>query len=318
MQVWSKQGPVLHEPTHTWLQVQNGPRQVAARGRGVCTQLGLQHGGVSKAPRPDAGRSGWRFWLWIPRPQQKTERPCSGSADASMFLHSEGHKSSKATPSKKPGNEDLLLRPPPLRILLTPPAQKEPSSLSLKGLVSKLGSPAGLQLGSPRQAAEALKEMAVSTKSIALIAATRRSKAQDREAGSHRSPHHPPEGRRGPSPADGGWPCTSCSRGSSVERKAKTGRSPALTQSLQQATEKLQPPSLGHLDDSQTPLAPRQLSKSSARRRSPAVPGTSKTQPSLIFHAGSADSRGRRHSPLPASNPRKHQLGSAKKPRRPK
>ncbi|XP_023378148.1 uncharacterized protein LOC111730954 isoform X1 [Pteropus vampyrus] len=234
MQVWSKQGPVLHEPTHTWLQVQNGPRQVAARGRGVCTQLGLQHGGVSKAPRPDAGRSGWRFWLWIPRPQQKTERPCSGSADASMFLHSEGHKSSKATPSKKPGNEDLLLRPPPLRILLTPPAQKEPSSLSLKGLVSKLGSPAGLQLGSPRQAAEALKEMAVSTKSIALIAATRRSKAQDREAGSHRSPHHPPEGRRGPSPADGGWPCTSCSRGSSVERKAKTGRSPALTQSLQQ------------------------------------------------------------------------------------
>ncbi|XP_039735580.1 kinesin-like protein KIF19 isoform X3 [Pteropus medius] len=147
---------------------------------------------------------------------------------------SEGHKSSKATPSKKPGNEDLLLRPPPLRILLTPPAQKEPSSLSLKGLFSKLGSPAGLQLGSPRQAAEALKEMAVSTKSIALIAATRRSKAQDREAGSHRSPHHPPEGRRGPSPADGGWPCTSCSRGSSVERKARMGRSPALTQSLQQ------------------------------------------------------------------------------------
>ncbi|XP_024905343.1 uncharacterized protein LOC112483034 [Pteropus alecto] len=147
---------------------------------------------------------------------------------------SEGHKSSKATPSKKPGNEDLLLRPPPLRILLTPPAQKEPSSLGLKGLVSKLGSPAGLQLGSPRQAAEALKEMAVSTKSIALIAATRRSKAQDREAGSHRSPHHPPEGRRGPSPVDGGWPCTSCSRGSSVERKARTGRSPALTQSLQQ------------------------------------------------------------------------------------
>lgn len=74
----------------------------------------------------------------------------------------------------------------------------------------------------------------MSTKSIALIAATRRSKAQDREAGSHRSPHHPPEGRRGPSPADGGWPCTSCSRGSSVERKARMGRSPALTQSLQQ------------------------------------------------------------------------------------
>lgn len=50
--------------------------------------------------------------------------PRRGSADASTFFLREGHRSSKATPSKKLGNQDLLLRPPPLRILLTPPAQE--------------------------------------------------------------------------------------------------------------------------------------------------------------------------------------------------
>lgn len=38
-QVWSGQGPVLHELTHTWLQVQDGPGQVAARRRGGAPNL---------------------------------------------------------------------------------------------------------------------------------------------------------------------------------------------------------------------------------------------------------------------------------------
>nr|KAF6447613.1 hypothetical protein HJG63_012019 [Rousettus aegyptiacus] len=255
------------------------------------------------------------------QPDDKKDTPWGAHFQLPPMLletDSEGRKSSKATPSKDPGTQALLLPPTPLCVLLTPPAPEEPSSRSLKGLVSKLGSPAGLRMGSPRRAAEALKEMALSTKSIALVAAARRSKAQDRGASSRRSSLHPPEGSRDPSPADGRWPCSSRARGHSVERKASTGPSPCLTHGLQQATEKLQPPSLGHLDESQTPHAPRQLSKSSARRRSPAVPGTSKIQPSLVVHAGSADSRGRRHSPLPPGNPRKHQPGSAKKPRTPK
>lgn len=37
------------------------------------------------------------------------------------FIHSDGNKSSKATPLKKPGKQDCLLPPPSLRILLTPP-----------------------------------------------------------------------------------------------------------------------------------------------------------------------------------------------------
>lgn len=115
----------------------------------------------------------------------------------------------------------------------------------MKNLVSKLGAPAGLDLGASRMAAEAggpalsaqtLKEMAMSTKSIALIAATRRSKAQDREGGSGRSSLHLPEDMaldsRDPSPADRRWPHASPGRDRSAE-KARGKLSPSLTWSIQ-------------------------------------------------------------------------------------
>ena len=124
----------------------------------------------------------------------------------------------------------------------------------MKNLVSKLCSPTGLDLGASRMAAEAsgpalsaqaLKEMAVGTKSIALIAATRRFKAQDREGGSGHSSLHLPEEvaldsrdpKAGvtpdPSPADRRWPLASPGRNRSVERKARRKRSPSLTWSVQ-------------------------------------------------------------------------------------
>ncbi|XP_058426523.1 kinesin-like protein KIF19 [Diceros bicornis minor] len=274
---------------------------------------------------------------------------------------SDGYKSSKATPSKKPGKQDSLLPPSSLRILLTPPIHEKPSSLSVKNLVSKLCSPAGLELGPVQTAAEAglsaqaLKEMAVSTKSIALIAATRRSKAQDREGGSGRSSLHlPEEVAPDPSPADGRWPHVSPCRDRSVERKARRRRSPSFTWSVQLATEKLQPLSVDRVAETQHPSALPQLSKSSGKSFFPAVPAASKIKPSLSFHAdentvhvpevsftfpsamwqsstspsrvpllprdirGSTDCGGRRHSPLHPSNLRRHQGSSAKRPRRPK
>nr|XP_019613100.1 PREDICTED: kinesin-like protein KIF19 [Rhinolophus sinicus] len=157
---------------------------------------------------------------------------------------SDGYKSSKATPSKMLGKQDSLLPPSSLRVLLTPPTQEKPSSLSVKHLGSKLCPLAGLEWGTPRTAAEALKEMAVSTKAITLIAATRRSKAQDRDGSCHSSPHLPEE-----------------------------------------ATEKLQPCTLEHVAESQTPPAPHRLSKSPARSFFPAVPVASNMKPSLSFHA---------------------------------
>ncbi|XP_014651096.1 PREDICTED: kinesin-like protein KIF19 [Ceratotherium simum simum] len=169
---------------------------------------------------------------------------------------------------------------------------QKPSSLSVKNLVSKLCSPAGLELGPVQTAAEAglsaqaLKEMAVSTKSIALIAATRRSKAQDREGGSGRSSLHlPEEVAPDPSPADGRWPHVSPCRDRSVERKARRRRSPSFTWSVQLATEKLQPLSMDRVAETQHPAALPQLSKSSGKSFFPAVPAASKIKPSLSFHA---------------------------------
>lgn len=124
----------------------------------------------------------------------------------------------------------------------------------MKNLVSKLCSPTGLDLGTPRMAAEAggpalsaqaLKEMAMSTKSIALIAATRRSKAQDREGGSGHSSLHLPEEvaldsrdpkvsvTPNPSPADRRRSLASPGRDCSAERKPRRKRSPSLTWSAQ-------------------------------------------------------------------------------------
>ncbi|KAM9725157.1 kinesin-like protein KIF19 [Dama dama] len=218
---------------------------------------------------------------------------------------SDGYKSSKATPSKKLDKKDSLLPHSSLHILLSPVAHEKPSSQSMKTLVSKLCSPAGREPGTPtpRTAAEAglsaqaLKEMAVGTKSIALIAATRRSRAQDREGGSGRSSLHPAEevapDPKDPKPsvtpettlANRKWPQASPGRALSAERKARGKPSPLLTRSVQLATEKLQPPSTDHIAESQSLPALPQLSKSLGKSFLPAVPTASKMKPSLSFHA---------------------------------
>ncbi|KAI5935818.1 kinesin-like protein KIF19 isoform X1 [Manis javanica] len=219
---------------------------------------------------------------------------------------SDGYKSSKTTPLRKLEKQDSLLPLSSVRILLTPPVQEKPNPLSVKHLASKLCSPAGSELGTPRTAAEtggpalhvqALQEMVASTKSIALIAATRRSKAQDREGGSgHSSLHLPDEvalDSRDPkpsitpalSPVDRRWLHASPGRDCTVERKPGRKRSPSLPWSVQPVTEKLQPPSVEHLTKSQLLSVPLQLSKSSGKRLFPAVPAASKIKPSLSFHA---------------------------------
>ncbi|XDB64709.1 hypothetical protein ABFV05_018325 [Capra hircus] len=224
-----------------------------------------------------------------------------------MLLHpdSDGYKSSKATPLKKLGKQDSLLPPSSLHILLSPPAHEKPSSQSVKTLVSKLGSPAGREPGTPtprtaaeaRLSAQALKEMAAGTKSIALIAAARRSRAQDREGSSGRpSPHPPGEAAPDPkdpkpsiapetSPADRTWPQASPGRARSAEKKARGKPSPPLTRSVQPATEKLQLLSTDHVAESQPPPALPQLSKSLGKSFLPAVPSATKMKPSLSFHA---------------------------------
>lgn len=103
---------------------------------------------------------------------------------------------------------------------------QKPNALGTKSLVSRLQPMAGLEqrppqpageMSSPPLSAQALKEMALGTKSIALIAASRRCKDS-----------------RDPSPADWRWPHASPSRGHSLDRKAGRKRSPSLTWSLQQ------------------------------------------------------------------------------------
>ncbi|XP_006859940.1 PREDICTED: kinesin-like protein KIF19-like [Chrysochloris asiatica] len=332
-----------------------------------------------------------------------------------LETESDGHRSSKATPSKKLGKQDSLLPPSSLRILLTPPIHEKPSSLRVKDLVSKLRLPAGLDPSAPRTAAEAggptlspqaLKEIAVSTKSIALIAATRRSKAQDREGSCSHSPRHVPEegahdfSNRKPSATPEPGPVgdrrrshASPCRDSPMERKAQKKRSPSLTWGTQPAIEKLPPSSGEHLAESQPPSTLLTQPSKSGSCFFPAVPAATKIKPSLSLHTDestlhvpevsftfpsamwqgntapsrapllprdirgaqgilhgkkgkgqqclchlnvfsspsapsllgtslgngsrSIDSGGRRHSPLPPSNPRKHQGSSAKRPRRP-
>ncbi|XP_006889798.1 PREDICTED: kinesin-like protein KIF19-like [Elephantulus edwardii] len=211
---------------------------------------------------------------------------------------SDGYSSSKVTPSKKPGKQDSLLPPSSVRILLTPPIHEKHSSMSVKDLVSKLCSPVGLDLGAPCVAeagtpalsAQALREMASSTKSIALIAATRRSKVQDREASCSRSPRHlledgasdpcdqKPSVSPEPGPAgDRQQPHASPGRDQSVERRARKKRSPSLTWGLPPATE--------HLAESQPPPAALSQPSKSGKGFFPAVPVAAKIKPSLSLQA---------------------------------
>ncbi|XP_047695136.1 kinesin-like protein KIF19 [Prionailurus viverrinus] len=259
-------------------------------GAGSLNRLLLLHSVMSSSLREEAS------WDW---PDDRKDLPWGAQFELPLMLleeHSGGYTSSQATPSKTLGKQDSLLPLPSLRILLTPPAH-ESGPLSVKNLVSKLGAPAGLDLGASRMAAEAggpalsaqtLKEMAMSTKSIALIAATRRSKAQDREGGSGHSSLHLPEDMaldsRDPSPADRRWPHASPGRDRSAE-KARGKLSPSLTWSVQTVTENPQPPSVEHVTKSQPPPAPLPLTKSSGKSFLPAVSTASKIKPSPSLHA---------------------------------
>ncbi|XP_045850135.1 kinesin-like protein KIF19 [Meles meles] len=172
------------------------------------------------------------------------------------------------------------------------------NSLSVKNLVSKLCSMTSPDVGTSRAAAEAsspalsaqaLEDMAVSTKSIALIAAARRFKAQDRGWGSGHSSLHLPEEvaldsrdpkanvTPAPSPADRRWPLASPGRDHSVERKARRKRSPSLTWSMQ--------PVPDPAADSQPPPALPQRTKSFGKSFFPAVPSASKIKLSFSIRS---------------------------------
>ncbi|KAL6082666.1 hypothetical protein STEG23_005866 [Scotinomys teguina] len=214
-------------------------------------------------------------------PQMLLERDSTFQDENS---HHDGNRFSKSTPLWKLGKQDSLLPPPALRILLTPPMLEKPNALGAKSLVPRLQPTAGLELRAPQPAGEmsspplsvqALKEMALGTKSIALIAASRRSKVYDKEGSCLDS--------RDPSPADWRWPHASPSRDCSLERKAGRKRSPSFTWSLQQTTEKHQP-STEHSSESQPSPAHLQPPKPSGKSFFPAVPVASKMKPSLSFH----------------------------------
>ncbi|XP_060030098.1 kinesin-like protein KIF19 [Erinaceus europaeus] len=134
---------------------------------------------------------------------------------------------SEDVPSQK---RDCLLPAASMRVLLTPPSHEKPDCLSVQNLMSKLCSPGSLDPGA-RLSPQALREMAASTRSIGRIAATRRSKAQDREAGSGPWLHPPamePRDSQGPSPADRRGPRGSPGRDTSVERTARKKHSPSF------------------------------------------------------------------------------------------
>ncbi|XP_047569084.1 kinesin-like protein KIF19 [Lutra lutra] len=235
------------------------------------------------------------------QPDDRKDLPWGAQFELPLMLletDSSGYRSLEATPSRMLDKQDSLLPPLSLRVLLTPPAHEPLNSLSVKNLVSKLCSMTSPELGTSRAAAEAsspalsaqaLEDMAASTKSIALIAAARRFKAQDRGWGSGHSSLHLPEEvaldskdpkasvTPAPSPADWRCPLASPGRDHSVERKARRKRSPSLTWSVQ--------PVLDPAADSQPPPALPQLTKSSGKSFFPTIPTASKIKPSLSIHA---------------------------------
>ncbi|XP_004629753.3 kinesin-like protein KIF19 [Octodon degus] len=218
-----------------------------------------------------------------------------GTLDRLLLLHS-GMASSLQTTVMPWGPRDSQ---GPLTIPFGTDFLQKPSTLTMKSLISKLNPPAGLELGahwpmgeagSPALSVQALKEMALGTKSIARIAASRRSKAQDQEGSSSRSSRHlleeaaldsrnpKPSATPDLSPAQKTWPPASPSRDRSMERKARRKRSPSIACSVQPVTEKAAL-SVEHLAESQT-------SKSSGKGFFPAVLAASKRKPTLSVHTG--------------------------------
>ncbi|XP_069920779.1 kinesin-like protein KIF19 isoform X1 [Oryctolagus cuniculus] len=216
--------------------------------------------------------------------------------------YSDSHGSPKATPSMKLGRQDSIRPPPPLHTLLVPLTHERPGFLSRKSLAPTLRPAASPELSALRPSGEAggsalstqaLKEMAAGTKSIALVAATRRCRAQDQEGSSSRSSCHLPEetapdprdrkpsATPGPSPTDRMWPGASPCRDRSVERRGGRKQSPSLTRSTQLVAEKPRGPAVEPAGESQPPAAP---AKPPGRSFLPPVPTASRTKPGLSFH----------------------------------
>ncbi|TFK10444.1 RING finger protein 17 [Platysternon megacephalum] len=111
---------------------------------------------------------------------------------------SDSYRSSKTTPARKLGNPDTRLSPTFFRLPRTPLHQK-PTGVAVGKMTSKLCSPTSLDLNRRKSAAEialappsleALTEIAVSTKSISCIAASRRSRARQRDHGTELTSGH--------------------------------------------------------------------------------------------------------------------------------
>nr|XP_058148452.1 guanine nucleotide-binding protein G(s) subunit alpha isoforms XLas-like [Dasypus novemcinctus] len=134
----------------------------------------------------------------------------------------------------------------------------------MKALAARLCPLAGLDPGTPRALSpQARKEMAAGTQSISRIAASRRSRAQDRDEAA--------PGCRGP-----------------MERRARKKRSSSVSGSGQPAMEKLQPPSAEHVAASPPAPAPVLQPPRPGRGLFPAVPTASSLKPGLSLHAGTA------------------------------
>ncbi|KAM6196751.1 kinesin-like protein KIF19 [Sarcoramphus papa] len=108
-------------------------------------------------------------------------------------------RSSKMTPCRKEGSLDTHLSPTFSGLPKSPLQQQKPTGVAARKMTPRLRSPTSLDLHGKKSPAdiaavplslETLKEIAANTKSISLIAASRRSRAQHRDPGSEVSSAH--------------------------------------------------------------------------------------------------------------------------------
>ncbi|XP_028909060.1 kinesin-like protein KIF19 [Ornithorhynchus anatinus] len=228
---------------------------------------------------------------------------------------SEGYKSSKVTPSKKLRKPDTLLTPTSFRILVTPPMNEKPTSPSMKRMVSKF-SPThpdlnmkklGEDVPDPSLSSEALKEVATKTKSISLIAASRRSRVQDRDNGSGHVSVNFLEGpdclkpivapdpeesqrkvqadKRHPHFSPGKDPRKEKPRVNSAERQSGKKRSHSFIRISQMGAEKPRTPTMDHPTENQS-LQTHFFHQSRAMKSlSPAVPTATRIKFPITHHA---------------------------------
>ncbi|XP_054698345.1 kinesin-like protein KIF19 isoform X2 [Grus americana] len=106
---------------------------------------------------------------------------------------SDSCRSSKTTPCRKEGSPDTHLSPTFSGLPESPVQQQKPTGVAARKMTSRLRSPTSLDLHGKKSAAdtaavplspETLKEISANTKSISLIAVSRRSRAQHRDLGS--------------------------------------------------------------------------------------------------------------------------------------